>query len=70
MIVALLIVHGLLAVALLGAITHQAWSVVPRRAPAGPISFVGRFRTVDSGDRKSTRLNSSHSELSRMPSSA
>ena len=25
---------------------------------------------LDSGDRKSTRLNSSHSELSRMPSSA
>ena len=49
MIVALLIVHGLLAVALLGAITHQAWSVVPRRAAAGPLSFVGRFRTVDSG---------------------
>jgi len=48
MIVALLIVHGLLAVALLGAITHQAWSVVPRRAAAGPISFVGRFRTVES----------------------
>ena len=48
MIVALLIVHGLLAVALLGAITHQAWSVVPRRGAAGTVSFVGRFRTVDS----------------------
>ena len=41
----LLIVHGLLAVALLGAITHQAVSVwVPARKPAG--SFVGRFRSV------------------------
>jgi hypothetical protein len=41
----LLIVHGLLAVALLGAITHQAASVlVPARRPAG--SFVGRFRAV------------------------
>ena len=49
MIVVLLIVHGLLAVALLGAITHQALSVVPRRAAAGPLSFVGRFRSVDSG---------------------
>ena len=49
MIVALLIVHGLLAVALLGAITHQALSVVPRRAAAGPLSFIGRFRGVDSG---------------------
>jgi hypothetical protein len=48
MIVALLIVHGLLAVALLGAITHQAWSVAPRRVPVGPPSFVGRFRSVDS----------------------
>jgi hypothetical protein len=41
----LLIVHGLLAVALLGAITHQALSVwAPARKPAG--SFVGRFRGV------------------------
>ena len=41
----LLIVHGLLAVALLGAITHQATSVwAPARKPAG--SFVGRFRAV------------------------
>ena len=42
---ALLIVHGLLAVALLGAITHQAVSVwAPARGPAG--SFIGRFRSV------------------------
>jgi hypothetical protein len=41
----LLIVHGLLAVALLGAITHQALSVwTPARKPAG--NFVGRFRAV------------------------
>ena len=42
----LLIVHGLLAVALLGGITHQALSVwwAPVRKPAG--SFVGRFRGV------------------------
>jgi hypothetical protein len=41
----LLIVHGLLAVALLGAITHQVVSVwLPARGPAG--SFVGRFRAV------------------------
>ena len=41
----LLIVHGLLAVALLGAITHQAASVWwPARKPAG--SFTGRFRAV------------------------
>ena len=41
----LLIVHGLLAVALLGAITHQAASVwLPAPRPAG--GFVGRFRAV------------------------
>ena len=40
-----LIIHGLLAVALLGAITHQTASVwLPARKPAG--SFVGRFRAV------------------------
>jgi hypothetical protein len=45
MITALLIVHGLLAVALLGAITHQAASVWwPRKKAPG--TFVGRFRSV------------------------
>ena len=48
MIVALLIIHGLLAATLLGAITHQALSLVPRRAAAGPLSFAGRFRSVNS----------------------
>ena len=43
----LLIIHGLLAVALLGAITHQAVAVwLPVRAKAG--SFVTRFRAVPS----------------------
>ena len=49
MITVLLIIHGLLAVALLGAITHQALSVFPVRAAAGPLTFVARFRSVDSG---------------------
>ena len=41
----LLIVHGLLAVALLGAITHQVVSVwAPARKPA--VSFVGRYRAA------------------------
>ena len=41
----LLIAHGLVAVGLLGAITHQAAAVlVPVVRPAG--SFVGRFRAV------------------------
>jgi hypothetical protein len=41
----MLILHGLMAVALLGAITHQAIGVgLPGRRPAD--SFVGRMRTV------------------------
>ena len=41
----LLIAHGLLAVALLGAVTHQAVSVwLPMHEPAN--SFVGRVRGV------------------------
>lgn len=44
MITTLLILHGLLAVALLGAITHQALAACwPSRQPAG---FVSRFRAV------------------------
>jgi hypothetical protein len=45
MLVTLLIVHALLAVVLLGAITHQAISVwLPSRKTAG--SFAGRIRAV------------------------
>ena len=43
----LFIVHALLAVALLGALSHQAMSVLmPVRAGAGPGGFVTRFRAV------------------------
>jgi hypothetical protein len=43
----LLIVHGLLAVALLGALTHQAAAVLmPVRQAAAGAGFVTRFRTV------------------------
>ena len=43
----LLIIHGLLAVALLGALTHQAMSVLmPVRHAAGSGGFVTRFRAV------------------------
>ena len=35
-----------------------------------PFSFIMMFTTIIWGDRKSTRLNSSHSGQSRMPSSA
>src|SRR5262245_5871245 len=48
MITILLLVHGLLAVALLGAITHQALSVVPAgAAPGRRSSFFARFRGVN-----------------------
>jgi hypothetical protein len=48
MITALLIVHGLMAVTLLGAITHQALSVVSTGgATAGRRSFFSRFRSVN-----------------------
>ena len=48
MTVALLILHGLLAVALLGAITHQTIAVwLPARG--GAVSFVGRMRSVSAG---------------------
>ena len=48
MIVVLLILHGLLAVALLGAITHQALSVLTiSRAARGRWTFIDRFRGVD-----------------------
>ena len=48
MIVVLLIVHGLLAVTLLGAITHQALSVLTIAPSAnGRWTFLNRFRGVD-----------------------
>lgn len=44
----LLIIHAILGVTLLGAITHQAISVwLPQRGAAG--SFVARFRAVTAG---------------------
>jgi hypothetical protein len=43
----LLIAHGLLAIALLGALTHQSMSVLaPVRQRAGSAGFVTRFRAV------------------------
>ena len=47
MIVVLLLVHALLAVALLGAITHQALGVLPLAAAKGPRTFFDRFRGVN-----------------------
>jgi hypothetical protein len=42
----LLIIHGLLAVALLGAITHQAVSVGRRLTATGHQNFIDKFRGV------------------------
>src|SRR4249919_1680676 len=53
MVTTLLIIHGLVAVALLGGITHQAlatWASTRAR----PSSFVGRFRTVPSASFANT----------------
>ena len=47
MITTLLIVHGLLAVALLGAITHQAFSVTKRAGAGARRSFVDQFAGVN-----------------------
>src|SRR5438477_8038383 len=47
MITALLIVHGLLAVFLLGAITHQAMSVVKRAPASAHRSFIDKFGNVN-----------------------
>jgi hypothetical protein len=47
MIVVLLLLHGLLAVALLGAITHQALSVLPLAVANGRRTFIDRFRGVN-----------------------
>jgi hypothetical protein len=47
MVLVFLIIHGLVAVALLGAITHQALSVVPPASGANRRSFFARFRNVN-----------------------
>lgn len=51
MITTLLILHGLLAVALLGAITHQALATT-RKVPAGEKSFITRYRAVSAASYK------------------
>jgi hypothetical protein len=48
MITSLLIIHGLLGVALLGAITHQ-WVALVRRQPVTGGSFVDRYSGINQG---------------------
>jgi hypothetical protein len=47
MMTVLLILHGLVAVALLGAVTHQALAATTKRAESRTRSFFARFRTTD-----------------------
>ncbi len=47
MIVLLLMVHGLVAVALLGALTHQACGLIPSGPKSERSSFFARFRNVN-----------------------
>jgi hypothetical protein len=44
----LIMFHVLVAIALLGAVTHQAFSVVPRTPVSAPLSIVNRYRKVHS----------------------
>ena len=59
-----LLVTGLVACALVG-VRAQQKTPVPIPNPGVP-----QIMTLEAEDRKSTRLNSSHCALSRMPSSA
>ena len=61
-----------LALAALGALQTpvQAQRVVPKLGNICPMGYVDTLNGKCSTDRKSTRLNSSHSQQSRMPSSA
>ena len=43
----LLLFHSLVSVALLGAITHQAFAVAASRVEARSTSFIARFRSTD-----------------------
>ena len=58
----------------LGVLTQQNGSYLLLNVPAGPhtvtVQRIGFRQETQDIDRKSTRLNSSHSQQSRMPSSA
>ena len=50
--------------------THHELLLIEVGPDAAPIPYGRRVGMYHFGDRKSTRLNSSHSQQSRMPSSA
>ena len=50
---------------------HQTWLYIAKEADGSEgLDFGGRFDVMYGVDRKSTRLNSSHTDISRMPSAA
>ena len=61
----------LVNLALQGGGSHGAftWGVLDRLLEDGRVGF-DAITGASAGDRKSTRLNSSHTDISRMPSSA
>ena len=54
----------------IGAVEESGFSQTCAVSQGGDGCYTPVTATVDVGDRKSTRLNSSHSQQSRMPSSA
>ena len=59
-------------VLMVGFMNPEAWEITKR---TGYVTFFSRTRNMlwtkgETSDRKSTRLNSSHTDISRMPSSA
>ena len=65
----LLEVEGIFAGISTGAILHAALAMGEEALREGKDADIA-FIVCDAGDRKSTRLNSSHTDISRMPSSA
>ena len=50
--------------------SHVVYDVIDRDLPLVDLNASGRLYVWSGADRKSTRLNSSHIQKSRMPSSA
>ena len=53
-----------------GQIREDLFMSVPKEQLPGDVQVGQQLQAMNGGDRKSTRLNSSHTDISRMPSSA